>query len=254
VRTRWSRPRWPAVAVGKAPIVRLAGSSRSRSESIADGGRRAAGESDVGSESAFTFGTRRARHVIRGPAPQSGAELAAPVGQHQSSEVLYGPLQHNRCDAGRPSKRFHGRARIRQTQVEMTTELQPRRLLRRTLEVAGGAHLTRLTSSLLGPRELRRLPRDAGRRVDRDRSLRGALRRLVRADVQAVSPHMPWRTSGRSAGPSGHGSSRARQGIGGMAIGAWNQRAGGMSAENTSQAIGGLFLIKSGRNSWPSSW
>ena len=139
-----------------------------------------------------------------------------------------------------------------QEELEMPTELAPRRLLRKTLQVAvvlGVVGLVVLLAPGLG--DLRRRLGDASG---------GWL--VLAVAFEALSclsyvvmfrpvfcSHMSRRTSAEIAWSElGMGSIIPASGIGGLALGAWILREGGMPAEKIARRSVAFFIIKSGVN------
>ncbi|MFL5886614.1 MAG: YbhN family protein [Thermoleophilaceae bacterium] len=136
--------------------------------------------------------------------------------------------------------------------VEMPSELGPRRLLKRTLQILAVLAVVALVL-LLTP----------GLGQFRDRLREAQPGWLVVAVVfEALSclsyvalfkpifcRHMPWRTSWEIGWAElGMGSIVPASGIGGLALGAWILRQGGMSAERIARRSVAFFLIKSSVN------
>src|SRR5256714_12249461 len=134
----------------------------------------------------------------------------------------------------------------------MPSELQPRRLARRTLRVVGLLAVLVLVVVLApGLDQVRDL-------------LRGArpgwlVLAVVLEGLSCVSyvllfrpvfcPHMPWRTSWElSWSELAMGSIVPASGIGGLALGAWILREGGMPADRIARRSVAFFLIKSSVN------
>jgi uncharacterized membrane protein YbhN (UPF0104 family) len=136
--------------------------------------------------------------------------------------------------------------------VEMPSELQPRRLLRRTLQllvVLAFVGLIVLLAPGLGELRDRLVDAQPGWLV---LALVFELLSCL-SYVVMFKPifcrHMPWRTSSEIAWSElGMGSIVPASGIGGLALGAWILREGGMPADKIARRSVAFFIIKSSVN------
>jgi uncharacterized membrane protein YbhN (UPF0104 family) len=148
--------------------------------------------------------------------------------------------------------RFHVEPVPAPEPLEMPKELDTRRLLRRTLQVVGFLAFIGLILLLApGLGELRHYLETAKPGWFAVAVALEALSCL--SYVAMFKPifcnHMPWRTSWEIGWSElGMGSIVPASGIGGLALGAWILREGGMSKERIARRSVAFFIIKSGAN------
>jgi uncharacterized membrane protein YbhN (UPF0104 family) len=136
--------------------------------------------------------------------------------------------------------------------VEMPSELGPRRLLKRTLQILAVLAVVALVLILtpgLGQFRDRLREADPGWLVVAVVFEALSCLSYVALFKPIFCRHMPWRTSWEIGWAElGMGSIVPASGIGGLALGAWILRQGGMSAERIARRSVAFFLIKSSVN------